>query len=166
MISFQNLFCFHSPCPLYFGENCVHKVVLHSKHTAYLRHQYDFICSDTCCSGWFQRHCLFLERLASLVPFWNFASVSLVGSGPSLLVECDHACCAKLLLSGVYYQFSAFTCRRRWKSRPALSSWRRTKEAASDGQPACLVYVRSVLVCSCLTAMACIASSDQLAWII
>jgi len=95
-----------------------------------------------------KRNYLLLETLASPLPFWIFASVSLVRSRPSLLVECDHACSAKLLLSGVHYPISAFICRRRWKSGTALSSWRWTEEAASDGQPAVL-SVSGQFLCAC-----------------
>jgi len=95
-----------------------------------------------------KRNYLLVDTLASPLPSWIFVSVSLAGSRSSLLVECDHACSAKLMLSGVYYPISAFICRRRWKSGTALSSWRWTEEAASDGQPAVL-SVSGQFLCAC-----------------
>ena len=114
-----------------------------------LTHPDGLFCSVTCCSTTdSKRNYLLVETLASPLPFWIFASVSLVRSRPSLLVECDLACSAKLMLSGVYYPISAFICRRRWKSGTALSSWRWTEEAASDGQPAVL-SVSGQFLCAC-----------------
>jgi len=114
-----------------------------------LTHPDGLFCSVTCCSTTdSKRNYLLVETLASPLPFWIFASVSLVRSRPSLLVECDLACSAKLMLSGVYYPISAFICRRRWKSGTALSSWRWTEEAASDGQPA-VWSVSGQFLCAC-----------------
>jgi hypothetical protein len=60
-------------------------------------------------------------------------------SGPSMLVECGHTFC-----NAAVYPLPAFICTSSRKSEPAFSSSRWTKEVASDGQPASLVFLYQV----------------------